>query len=975
MKFDESIFTRSAAQQEVPLVSHWKENKTFERSVNERPEENQYVMFDGPPFATGLPHHGHLLAHTLKDVFPRFWTMRGKRVERVFGWDCHGVPVESIAHDQLKKERGPSAAQSALDFDIKTFNDRCRVIVLRYAEEWKATEERIGRWIDMDNPYMTMDPTFMESVWATFKDLLEKGFIYRDKQVLDYSVKLHTTLSRNEIDMLDVSCTTATIQFRSEDEKILAWTTTPWTLPSNRGLAVHEDLAYVTVASGENKFIVSRQYYLSNPQDFPNSTIVEEYKGSELVGRRYEPLFPGSPADAETDSYKVISADFVKETSGTGVVHIAPAFGEDDYKVGKAHNLSVHDPFDGKGMRNDSIPELAGQIFFKTDPLVLEYLRANDALFKTEDITHSYAHCPRTRLPLMKRVRDSWFFDVEKARAHALELAADINWAPDGNAGDDFMAALKSLERWGLSRDRFWGTPIPMWQCEETGEFLCVGSIAELENLTGEKVGDLHYDAIGHLTIEKDGKTYVLKRELFDCWFESGSMPYGQAHYPFENKARMEASLPADFIAEGRDQTRLWFQRMHLIASANHNKPAFRNVVTNGIVLASDGSKMSKSAKNYKSPGEVIEAYGADALRFYMMSSPGARGERMRFDDNDVKVSQNQVQRPMWNVAKFFVEKANAEGWSADARTTEVGTLTGNEHALDRWLVIRFERFKKDITEAYEAYDCPTACGFITAFLDDLSNWYVRLSRKRFYKPEGYTRHFEILNDVLVELSQVTAPIMPFISENVYKTFTGGDSVHLTLWPEMHAGAPESEEETFAHMAQAKQIAEYGNFLRRTTGIRTRQPLSALKVHVDGEFPLETYADILAEELNVKSVERAERQDPAFSENHEYVSKTDKGVTVALCSTVTPELAQEGVARDLVHAIQGQRKKLGLNLDDTVEIAIEDNNHLLGEHMPYIANSVNGTAVSTVENPDFHEKVTVGSHTFTVQLRKVAAVS
>lgn len=893
MKFEKSPSSVDFPAQEREVLSFWKEGRIFERSVEEKDRSNLWSFYDGPPFATGLPHYGHLLAGTIKDVIPRYWAMRGKFVERRFGWDCHGLPVEF----EIQKDLNLLSRKDIEEFGIGRFNEACRSIVLRYTAEWRLAVERMGRWIDFDDDYKTMDLDFMESVWAVFKKLWDSGLVYEDKKVLPYSSKITAPLSNFEANLnyQDVQDPSITVKLELIDQPghfLLVWTTTPWTLPANLAVAAHPDYTYVEIRdaeTGEHYIVLeerlgdlyrnaSRKTASGKPSDsqsVPNKeaasgdaapqpyTIERRLAGRELGGLRYKQLIPAFEGRLPPAAFQVLLAEFVASDTGTGLVHIAPAFGEDDFIAGKLAGIEPLDHLDDEGVITAAAPLFQGLWFKDSDKEVLRYLKEKGLLLRHETISHSYPFCYRSDTPLMYRAIPTWFVRVTAIKDQLIANNQQIRWVPGHLKDGRFGKWLENARDWPISRNRYWGNPIPIWRDSETGETLCVGSREELERLTGAKVADLHKHFIDELVIQspKTGRTLRRIPEVLDCWFESGSMPYAQQHYPFDmSDEEFDKIFPADFIAEGLDQTRGWFYTLLVLSTALGKGPAFRNVVVNGIVLADDGRKMSKRLKNYPSPEEVFESHGADTLRIYLLQSGAVRGEELKFSAEGMKEMTRKVLLPFWNAYCFLATYASVDGWDPS-----VGYTEAREHVLDRWISIKLESLKANIHREMEAYELARTVPPLLSFLDDLTNWYIRRSRRRFWKSENdqdKVQAYSTLYAVLAEFTKLAAPFIPFLTETIYGKLRLGhalvacDSVHLDVYPEARA-LTDAELTLQLEMDLTRRVVELGRELREKLKLKNRQPLATLFVGtVDSgdERRLQHFLDIVREELNVKEV-------------------------------------------------------------------------------------------------------------------------
>ncbi|OGH81570.1 MAG: hypothetical protein A3F93_03350 [Candidatus Magasanikbacteria bacterium RIFCSPLOWO2_12_FULL_34_7] len=903
----------NANEQESEILEFWKKDKTFEKSVNERPENKPYVFYDGPPFATGLPHYGHIVAGLMKDVVPRYWTMQGYRVERVWGWDCHGLPVENIIESDLKLNSKKDIEKLGVD----KFNEACRVAVLKYTEEWRKTVERMGRWVDMEHSYKTMDIEYMESVWWVFKELFNKGLIYEGYKAMHICPRCVTPLSNFEVTQgyKDVKDLSATAKFKLKNAKeklgvdgdvyVLAWTTTPWTLPGNVALAVGGDIEYMVVRFENENFVVAKER-LQEVFKEKEFEVVQKINNKDLVGLEYEPLFPYF-ANTE-NAFKVVSADFVTVENGTGIVHIAPAFGNDDYEVGQKEKIGWVQHVTMDGLFTNEVTDFAGfevkpkEDITKTDVEIIKWLAHNNKLFSKAKYEHSYPHCWRCDTPLLNYATSSWFVRVTDLKDDLVNNNHDISWVPEHLKEGRFGKWLEGARDWAISRNRFWGTPLPIWKSDD-GDVFCIGNVKELEELSGQKITDLHKHIVDNIVIEKNGKKYTRIPEVLDCWFESGYMPYAQMHYPFENKAKFEAGFPSEFIAEGQDQTRGWFYTLHVLATAltigsessipkEKTSGAFKNVIVNGIVLAEDGKKMSKRLKNYPDPNEMLEKYGADAMRYYLVSSPVMYAEDLRFSESAVRDVYNKVVNTLWNVYSFY------KMFEVDAKEIDVGK---SENILDTWILAKQQELVREVTDNMKAYKLAEASRPIMDFILELSQWYVRRSRDRFKGDDEKDKQFALatLKEVLLTLSKVMAPFTPFVSEKIFMDLNSGEtSVHLENWPEINDDYV--GEEVLIQMNEARKIVEESLFLRKEAKIKVRQPLQ--KLVIDKDFP-DGLKNIIADEVNVKEV--------LFGEK------------IELDTQLSEELIKEGLVREVVRAINQIRKEKGLTREIKVSILYE----------------------------------------------------
>ena len=907
------------ATDEVRILDLWKQGNIFARSVDERPADKAYIFYDGPPFATGLPHYGHLVASTLKDIVPRYWTMRGHRVERRFGWDTHGLPIEMDVEKKLGL-KGPGDIRA---FGVDKFNEECRSGVLRYVDEWKKTITRVGRWVDFDNDYKTMDLSFMESVWWVFSRLWQDGLVYEGARVMPYSWRLSTPLSNFEagLDYRDVDDPALTVKLKldpsssgtGDNDFLLIWTTTPWTLPSNLGVAVGNDIDYVkahaAIDTGERFWVAAALAERTLGKGF---VVVEEAKGSALVGKGYTPLFPFFAERKNEGAFRVIHSGHVTVGDGTGLVHMAPAYGEDDYNACRENGIALVDPIDDEGNFKACVPPYAGRNIKEADRDIIKDLKAAGSIFKHATIKHAYPFCWRSGTPLIYKATPSWYVAVEKIRDRMVAANSDVHWVPGFVGEARFNNWLKEARDWSISRSRFWGTPIPIWQSDD-GEVHCIGSAAELAELSGAVVTDLHPHKIDHLTFTKNGKVFTRIKDVFDCWFESGAMPYAQNHYPFENKDSFESSFPAQFIAEGLDQTRGWFYTLVVLGTALFGKSPFKNVIVNGLVLAEDGTKMSKSKQNYPDPMGVLDTYGADALRAYLINSPVVRGEPLRFAEAGVKEMVRTVLLPLNNALTFFVTYANVDGFDPTKHLAEAPALKDRPE-LDRWIISTLQSLVDEVNTQMEGYYLYKVVPPMLSFIDDLTNWYIRRSRARFWarglgadKLSAYATMYE----VLTTFAKVLAPVMPFLSESIYQRLVkepgvvgAADSVHLCDYPVVDVGRIDTHIETA--MKAIRTAVGLGRALRDKHKLKNRQPLqTATIVAHDDEVRalLLTHGDQIKEELNVKTIvvvkDDASLATLSFKANFKTLGKK-MGAKMKLAAT-----AIEGLSRDDWARIEG----------------------------------------------------------------------
>ncbi|HEX8347036.1 MAG TPA: isoleucine--tRNA ligase [Actinoplanes sp.] len=991
---------------ERAVLDYWAADKTFEASVDQRPAgengSNEYVFYDGPPFANGLPHYGHLFTGYVKDLVPRYQTMRGHRVERRFGWDCHGLPAEVEAEKQL----GITAKAQIVELGMEKFNDACRTSVLKYTQDWERYVTRQARWVDFADDYKTLDPAYMESVLWAFKTLHDKGLVYEGFRVLAYCWRCETPLSNTETRMDDVyrdrQDPALTVWFQLETgEKVGVWTTTPWTLPSNLALAVGPDIEYAVLERDGEKFLVGAARVGAYAKELEGYEQTGTVYGRELVGRRYTPLFDFLVEQAGPNAFQVLGAEFVTTEDGTGVVHLAPAFGEDDQNVCNAAGIPTIVTVDDHTRFTSLVPPYAGEQVFDVNKPVIRELKDRGVVLRQDTYNHSYPHCWRCDTPLVYKAVSSWFVAVTQFRERMVELNQEINWTPGHVKDGSFGKWLANARDWSISRNRFWGSPIPVWKSDDPTypRVDVYGSVADLERDFGVTVTDLHRPFIDELTRpnpdDPTGRSTMRRvPEVLDCWFESGSMPFAQVHYPFENSDWFEKHYPGDFIVEYIGQTRGWFYTMHVLATALFDRPAFRNCLSHGILQGADGRKMSKSLRNYPDVYEVFDTHGSDAMRWMLMSSPVLRGGDMPVTEPAIRDAVRQVLLPLWNVWYFFGLYANAAGYTARFRTDST-------HLLDRYVLAKTGQLVADVQRQMDAYDISGACGSVRSYLDALTNWYVRRSRDRFWA--GDADAFDTLATVLETLCRVMAPLAPLTTEEIWRGLTGDRSVHLTDWPD--AAALPADHELVASMDAVRDAASAALSLRKARGLRVRLPLASLTVATAGAAGLRPFADLLADEVNVKAVEFTDdvaaycRQvltvvprvlGPRVGKSVQQVIKAVKagdwslvdgapvaaGVTlqegeyelklvasdaehsaplpggggvVVLDAEVTPELAAEGLARDVVRVVQQARRDAGLDVSDRIVLTVASSPAVIAAvtaHREFVAGEVLADEVS-----------------------------
>lgn len=1004
----------SFIETERAILENWKSKNIFKKSLEQTKSKAPYIFYDGPPFATGLPHHGHVVASTLKDIVPRYFTMKGFYVDRRFGWDCHGLPIEQ----EIDKKFGISASDYVAKNGVASYNKECRGIVDRYVVEWERTLSRLGRWVDFENDYKTMDPEFMESVWWVFKSIWDKGLIYQGNKIVPYSPALQTALSNFEAtqNYQDIQDPAVTVLFKTKKDPktfFMAWTTTPWTLPSNLGLCVHPEVEYVKFHDTENdRFLILAEARLESYKKQLKGEVVETFLGSTLKGQAYEPLFPFFESMSKDGYFTMQNDEYVTTTDGTGIVHQAPAHGEDDLRVMKnAGLMEVVSPLDAAGKFTIEAGHLEGMFFKDADKEINKNLKDKGLMFHQSVLVHSYPMCYRTDTPLMYRAMPQWYLAVEKIKDKMLKANEQINWVPSHIKEGRFGRWLENARDWAISRNRYWGTPLPIWVNETSGKAVCVGSIKELNELTGKNTTDLHREFVDDLTFTKNGEEGVYRRipEVLDCWFESGSMPYAQLHYPFENESIFNKGFPAEFIAEGLDQTRGWFYTLTVLSAALFDKPAFKNVIVNGMVLAKDGRKMSKRLKNYTPPDELLESHGADALRLYLINSGLVRAEELRFTDDGVRELTRKVLLPWYNSFKFFETYSKADGWDVKKNSTK------SDNILDQWILSKLQTLVSEVNKEMMAYRLYNVVGPLFSFIDDLTNWYIRLNRRRFWdeglsqdKCAAYTTLYKVLTDV----SKLMAPFAPFFSDFSFQKLTGEESVHLTSYPEADEKMmnPTLEEA----VDRMQQVIILGRQKRVLENVKVKTPLRTLDVvHQDAKLleEIKKLEQYFIGELNVKEVgyktneadfirlyakanlpvlgkklgkEMGKYRGKIESLDYATLQKVEAGanvtidgidftpedilvyreaksdsqsltnrfITINLDCTLDQELIDEGLAREVVSRIQQARKTANLNVSDRVSITLEldgpDKNEIervIKKHQAHIQSETLGTEI------------------------------
>ena len=987
----------SFPQAERNILKLWHEKEIFKKSLEKTRKGKNYIFYDGPPFATGLPHHGHIVASTLKDVIPRYFTMKGFYVERRFGWDCHGLPIEQ----EIDKKFEMSASDFVAQYGVKKYNDECRGIVDRYVNEWEKTISRLGRWVDFKNDYKTMDLTFMESTWWVFKSIWDKGLIYQGNKIVPYSPVLQTALSNFEAgqNYQDIQDPAITILFKTRkdpDTYLAAWTTTPWTLPGNLSLCVHPEIEYVKVKDlDKNIYIIMAKGRLEAYQKVLKYEVIETMTGSQLKGMEYHPLFPYYSDLAGKGYFVVLNDEYVTTGDGTGIVHQAPGFGEDDNRVMKEAGLTeVVVPLDASARFIDPVKDFAGKFIKDADKEIIKNLKDRGQLLHQSTLVHSYPMCYRTDTPLIYRAMPQWYLAVEKIKDKMIKANQEITWVPESIKEGRFGKWLENARDWAISRTRVWGTPLPIWINDKTGKAVCMGSLAELEKYTGVMVKDLHREYVDDLQFTLPGEEGTYKRipEVLDCWFESGSMPYSQLHYPFENEDIFKEGFPAEFIAEGLDQTRGWFYTLTVLSTALFDRPAFKNVIVNGMVLAADGKKMSKRLRNYTPPDELIENFGADALRLFLINSGLVKAEELRFSDEGVRDMVRRALLPWYNSFKFFTTYAQVDGWKI---SKEASPATDN--ILDQWLLSKLQTLIKNVNHEMQNYRLYNVVPELFNFIEDLTNWFIRLNRRRFWE-EGMSADksaaYSTLHTTLENLSRLMAPFAPFLADHIYqelKAFGGNteESVHLCSYPEADEHRINSTLELA--VGRMQQVVLLGRQKRTIEGVKVKTPLKTLKViHQDQALldEMKKIEEYIKLELNVKNVEYMTNESDfvalsakpnlpvlgkklgkdlgAFRALIEKLSSSDvqkietdgkinlnginfdsteilvfrnakaatqavtnRFITIDLDCTLDQDLIDEGLAREMVNRIQKTRKDLNFNVSDRIQVTIHSSENMV----------------------------------------------
>ena len=1018
------------------ILDFWNSDKTFEKSLNNK-KKGEVVFYDGPPFPTGKPHHGTVLVSFIKDMVARYWSMRGFSVPRVWGWDCHGLPIETQAETRLEI-KGKNEIENVVG--VKKFNETCFDIVSKSNDAWRVYVNEMARWVDYDGAYKTMDTNYMESVLWTFKECYNKGLIYQDYRVAPYCTRCETSLSISDTRESDSTRPRqdpwVIVKFKTREKIndkpafLMAWTTTPWTLPSNMALAVGKDIEYAYVDIGDKILIATVSALTKYEKIFgkePN--VVKIVKGAELIGKEYIPLFDYFKHKKTEGAFKVINADFIDSNEGIGIVHIAPAFGEDDYWACKANGIPLVNPVDDKGLFTCDVKDFANRHVIEANQDIIRFLRANAAVVDAGTIEHNYPHCWRCRQPLIYKAMEAWYFSIDKIKDRLIKANESINWIPETVKDGRFGNWLNNARDWNISRNRYWSTPIPVWECESCNDRTVLGSIDEIYQTGGVRLTDLHKHHMDEVTfVCVCGGTKKRVPEVLDCWFETGAVPYAQKHYPFENKEWFESHFPCDFVVEYTGQIRCWFYYLHVIAVALFDKPAFKNCIVHGTVLAKDGKKLSKSSKNYTDPMDLMKKYGTDAFRLYLYQSAAMLVGDLLFDETGLQTSLQQILLPLWNACSFYSSYAEIDGY-----VYKKSTKPNSSNQLDRWMLAKLYEAHKKITEKMDAYKIDEFIGEIVSLIDGLTNWYIRRSRRRFWGSEfskDKNDAYDTLSYVLVNTCKLLAPVAPILSEKLYKYLTGEHSVHLADWPQI--ADKYRSEELLVEVDLIQKVIYLARSIRNKNGVKNRQPLSKLQVAFSNASNLhiiDKSRQVICEELNVKEIEiirdleaiaqvqyqpnfavlskkygskiseiikairnkqfKADKNRLIISVNGEklildeedvlinYHAKSglhvmsDYGIIAALDLTITPELKREGIAREIVRNIQDARKQLSCDITEKIAISFMGEKPP-SEWMEYICNETL-SSVLNFDKEDMQCKIPLDSGNIVVLIKRTSA--
>lgn len=1021
--FKEVNLKQSFPEVEVEMQKKWKEEETFKKSLEiSKNKEGEFVFYDGPPFGNGLPHIGHLLQSTMKDIIGRYKTMQGYHVERRWGWDCHGLPVET----EVEKQLGIKNKTEIDEMGTEKFSESCRESIVKYASQWEETITRFGRWVDFKNCYRTMDKDFMESVWWVFKTLHDKNLIYQGLKVVPYCWKTGTPLSNYEVSegYQEVQDKAITVKFKLKDEEahLLAWTTTPWTLLSNQALAVGPEVEYSKIKDIEANeiYIVATPLLSKLYKEEQMYDLIKTLKGKDLEGKQYTPPINFFENLRKTGSFKIHCADFVEIDSGTGIVHLAP-YGEADFEILTSSEIELVTPVTPSGDFDQTVGEFAGLHIFDANEKIIQKLKDDNNLIKQETIVHQYPFNDRTKTRLIYMPINTWFLDVPKIKEKMLHNNSQINWVPDHIKDGRFGKWLENARSWGISRNRYWGTPLPVWKSTTTDKIVVIGSIDDLEKYSGERPDDIHKFVVDKISFEYEGEIYEKIPEVFDCWFESGSMPFGQMHYPFENKEKFEANFPADFIGEAIDQTRGWFYTLTVIATGVMDKPAFKNVICTGHILGEGGVKLSKRLKNYTDPNITMETVGADPLRWALVDGPVVLGESSILTDQKVKDVVKDIILPLWNTYSFFTTYANIDNWESK------GLPENLTNQLDQWIISQLNECIENYNTSMESYHIVEALKPIKKLVDDLTNWYIRRSRRRFWKNDNDTdknEGYEVLLHTLTTISKILAPIMPHISEYIYTNLTNEESVHLTSLPTPNKNL--INKELSERVATIREIIATGLAVRAQAKIKVRQPISEVSFSSTKNFtPTQEETKLILEELNAKVLQKndnpkeladitylpngqklkefgrdigniiaqakqgniIENKDGTYLVANEFTLTPDQiekrftakeglaadsGPTtlVALNTKITDELKYEGYAREIIRHVQDLRKEAGYDVDDRIILNIDtellDN---INQHLAYIEDETL-SKIKDIDTPDKDESFEIDGQSITIKIKK-----
>ena len=956
IQISKNQYVPTFSQTEEKILKYWIEKNILEKSIEQRPKENPFTFYDGPITSNNKPHYGHALTMVIKDVVPRYKTMKGYRVERSLGWDCQGIPVEY----EVEKELGFEQKEDIEKFGVEKFNELCRASVKKYQGEIFALTERMGRWVNSDEEYATMDPWYIESVWWSLKELYQKDLLYEGYKVVPYSTRAGSTLSNSEVALGGYSAivdpaVVVKLKLKDEDTYLLIWTTTPWTLPGNLLVAVGEDFDYVQVEYKNEKYIVGKELVENIFKE--NLKVLKEYKGSELIGREYEPLYPYYSSKRDEGAFRVVHADHVTFEDGTGLVHQAP-YGEEDFMLMTGMGIGMFDYLDDQGNMKEEISEFKGMFYKKANKYIMQDLEQRNLLFAHYDYEHQMPMCWRTNTPLIYKPIKSWYVKVTAIRDMLVSENKEINWVPKHVKEGRFGNWLEEARDWALSRNRYWGTPLPVWVCDKCGEKDVLGSFAEVKEKSGVELKDPHKPFVDEIEYKCEcGGTKKRVNDVIDVWYDSGSMPFARFHYPFENKEKFESKYPGEFIAEGVDQTRGWFYTLHVLGVALFGKKSFRNVIVNGMALAPDGTKMSKSKRNYTEVNIVLDQMGADSLRLYFLSSPIVHGEEVIFSDKFLKEITGTVLLPYWNSVKYFLNYKEQYNWKyTDSYKPE--------NIMDRWIVSVLNKTVKDVTENMDEYRLQKATKAIFELIDVLSKWYIRRSRDRFVS--GDIQALNTLHFVLMEISKLMAPFAPFISESVFLTLSdeNKESVHLEDYPVFNKEY--LDEKLINEMDTVRNICSMGLNIRDESRLKVRQPLSKAYVPISDKEML----NIVKGELNVKEVEYSKVE----VKGKDIKSQSNGNIFVSLDTHISEELKEEGLLNEVLRGLQVIRKESGCEVGEYVSIKYvtqsKELEELLRKYSEEIKKGILIKEMESVDTVKSELKVKVGDAQILVEILK-----